>query len=412
MDGLKWLAIVAASLASGFFWHKVSGNWAGAAVTAAGMAIVLRLVFNGEWLKALLALGAVFFLVFSLIGEGFSGRPTAPFQKKLVTPAAVGDAVPASGPAKGDVRVPKVGVVASAPQDGLSAVLQHPAQPGDAANGMRDCQDCPQLVVIPAGQFTMGADPKRGNPPEVIDPRETPEHRVSVPSFAAGRFAVTRGEFAAFVRATQYKTEAEGSGGCFAWSGEKWENHRSFHWRTVGFEQTDDHPVVCVSWNDAQAYVKWLGQVTRQPYRLLSESEREYATRAGTSTVFWWGETLSTDRANFDSTAPDYRGSHKGTTRYATVPVKSFDANPFGLYNVHGNVWEWVQDCQHDTYAGAPTDGSAWLGQCILDKHVLRGGAWAGDPAGLRASTRGWFTADFRFNIGGFRVARNLVSPK
>jgi formylglycine-generating enzyme required for sulfatase activity len=237
-------------------------------------------------------------------------------------------------------------------------------------------------------------------------------HRVSVRSFAAGRYAVTKGEFAAFVRATQYKTEAETSGGCFAWSGEKWENHRSFNWREVGFAQTDDHPAVCVTWNDAQAYLQWLGQITHLPYRLLSEAEREYATRAGSSTTFWWGDSLSTDHANFDTTTPDYRGSRKGTWRHATVAVSSFDANPFGLFNVHGNVWEWVQDCQHDTYAGAPTDGGAWEGKCQVDKRVLRGGGWVGDAAGLRATSRGWFTPDYRFTAGGFRVAKSLLGSK
>ena len=416
MDGLRWLAIAAVSLVSGYFWHKISGSWTGAAATAASVAIVLHLIFIGEWLVALVALSGGVYLVFALMGDGTSRTSLQPFQKQVAAPAAArdaqGDTVPISMLAKGDALIPKVGVVAIEPQAAAPPISQASSPTRAGVNGLRDCPDCPQLVVIPAGQFSMGRDPKKGNTAEAVDPREAPAHRVSVRSFAAGQFAVTMGEFAAFVRATQYKTEAQSSGGCFAWSGEKWENHRNFHWGEAGFDQSDDHPVVCVSWNDAQAYVQWLAQVTRQPYRLLSEAEREYATRATTTTTFWWGETLSTDRANYDAAAPDYRGSHKGTSRRATVPVSSFEPNAFGLYNVHGNVWEWVQDCQHDSYAGAPTDGSAWLGKCPLDKHVLRGGAWVGDPAGLRSTGRSWFTADFRFNAGGFRVARNLVSPK
>lgn len=402
MEGLKWLAIAAVSFVGGYFWHKMTGSWAGAAVTVVGVALTLRMIFDGEWIKALAALCAGVYLVFTLMGEGPS-RSTEPSVQNQVLPSTGGE--------KSDLINANVGVVAPAreevatPKSSVSAV----AKDGDSL--IRDCPDCPQLVVVPAGQFMMGSDPKKISSPEAIDPREEPAHRVSVRSFAAGRYAVSRAEFATFVRATQYKTEAE-SGGCFGWSGEKWENHRGFHWREAGFVQADDHPAVCISWNDAQAYVQWLSQVTHQVYRLLSEAEREYATRAGSATTFWWGDTLSSDRANFDTTATDYRGSRKGTWRRATVPVSSFDANAFGLYNVHGNVWEWVQDCQHDTYVGAPADGSAWAGQCPLDKHVIRGGGWAGDPAGLRSATRGWFTADFRFNSSGFRVARNLANSK
>jgi formylglycine-generating enzyme required for sulfatase activity len=360
--------------------------------------------------------GVGIYLVFSVasggdpLGTQFARNPATPvsgeqgFQPR--------EPLANAGRDKSALTKPGVGVVAQA-----SAPAGLPAPPtpvtttgSDGSTHIKDCADCPELVVVPVGQFAMGGDTKKSSPALAMDPREGPQHKVSVPSFGAGRYAVTKGQFAAFVLATQYRTEAEQSGGCFAWEGSKWTNHHDFQWREVGFAQANDHPVVCISWNDAQAYVQWLSQKTRQSYRLLSESEREYATRAGSATVFWWGDMLASERANYDTTAPDFRGSGKGAWRQATVPVGSFEANPFGLYSVHGNVWEWVQDCQHDTYAGAPADGSAWVKGCeVLGKRVMRGGAWSGDPSALRASSRNWFTPDFRTNAGGFRVARKVT---
>ena len=183
----------------------------------------------------------------------------------------------------------------------------------------------------------------------------------------------------------------------------------AYNWRNVGFAQADNHPVVCVSWNDAQAYIAWLNQTSGQTYRLLSEAEREYAARGGTQTAFWWGDSINAAQANYDGNY-SYNGSPKGEYRRATVPVNSFSPNPFDLYNVHGNVWEWVEDCWHDNYSGAPTDGSAWTtGDCRY--RVLRGGSWYSFPPFLRSAYRYRHSPDIRNNDFGLRLARTLFTP-
>jgi formylglycine-generating enzyme required for sulfatase activity len=156
--------------------------------------------------------------------------------------------------------------------------------------------------------------------------------------------------------------------------------------------------VINVSWDDAKAYLAWLSRKTGKSYRLLSESEREYVTRAGTSTPFWWGSSISTSQANYVDglTKPD-----------RTVPVDSYLPNPWGLYQVHGNVFDWVEDCYHDNYNGAPSDGSAWTsGDC--KSRVRRGCAFWLFSTILQADNRGTEPADFRFYDEGFRVARAL----
>lgn len=416
MEALKWLAITAGSMLCGYFWHKLTGNWTAATVVTVGLIVLVNVLLQQRWGMASIVFGVGIYLVFSVAS---GGDPLGTqFARKPATPVSADPGVqsrePLANAGRDQAPLTKsgVGVVApaSAPASSVAPPTSVTTTGSDGATHIKDCADCPELVVIPAGQFAMGIDAKKADTARAIDPSEGPLHKVTVRSFAAGSYAVTKGQFAAFVQATQYRTEAEQSGGCFAWEGNKWTNHRDFQWRGVGFKQADDHPVVCVSWTDAQAYVQWLSQTTHQSYRLLSESEREYATRAGSSTAFWWGDMLTSERANFDTTAADFHGSNKGAWRQATVPVGSFEANPFGLYNVHGNAMEWVQDCQHDTYAGAPTDGSAWVKGCeVLGKRVMRGGAWSGDPAGLRSSSRNSFTPDFRTNAGGFRVARNLT---
>ena len=414
MEGLKWFAITAGSLFCGYLWHKLSGNWTAATVVTVGLVILANMLLQQRWALATVVLVAGGYLVLSVasgddpLGTQLARKPASSVPAAQRAPRA---SQPKSGHDKGETTTSGVGLVApvSVPAEPVALPTAVTTVGTDGNAHIKDCADCPELVIIPAGQFVMGSDTKKAALAQAVDPSEGPQHKVAVRSFAAGRYAVTKGQFAAFVRATHYRTEAEQSGGCFARGGDKWTNHREFQWREVGFAQADDHPVVCVSWTDAQAYAQWLTQTTRQSYRLLSESEREYATRAGSTTVFWWGDTLDSERANYDTTAADYRGSNKGVWRKATVPVSSFSPNPFGLYNVHGNVWEWVQDCQHTTYVGAPADGSAWVKACqALDKRVQRGGAWAGEPAALRASSRAWFTADFRSNAGGFRVARGL----
>src|SRR5262249_30979398 len=163
-------------------------------------------------------------------------------------------------------------------------------------------------------------------------------------------------------------------------------------------------PVINVGWDDVKAYVAWLSRQTGRTYRLLSDAEREYVTRAGTTTPFWWGATISTSQANYDGTTT-YGCGAQGGFRQKTVPVGTFQPNPWGLYEVHGNVSEWIEDCWNSSYNGAPTDGSAWTsGQCNLRRQ--RGGSWFSNPASLRSADHEH--SDNRSKFTGFRAARAL----
>ena len=249
-----------------------------------------------------------------------------------------------------------------------------------SGEGFRDIDIGPEMVVIPAGEFWMGSldsEPERSGD-------EGPRHKVIIPRpFAAGRYAVTFAEWDAAVA----------DGGCGGYKPED---------RGWG---RGDRPVINVHWDDAQAYVKWLSEKTGKQYRLLSEAEWEYVARAGTETPFWWGSSITPEQANFDGNYV-YAGGATGEYRQKTVPVKSFQANPWGLYQVHGNVWEWTQDCWNASYKGAPNDGSAWMsGDCSL--HVLRGGSWYVNPWWLRSAYRN-LGGRLRFGSAGFRVARTF----
>jgi formylglycine-generating enzyme required for sulfatase activity len=260
----------------------------------------------------------------------------------------------------------------------------------------KDCPSCPEMVVVPSGHFTMGSPESE---PEHVG-FESPQHEVTIGKpFAVGRFAVTRGEFATFVKEAEHNT----AGGCNT-SG--WFLYSDKSWRSPGFDQDDRHPVVCVNWGDARAFVVWLSKKTGKAYRLLSEAEREYVARAGTTTPFWWGSAITPKQANYDGSADPYTGGgSKGVYPKRTVAVDSFEANPWGLYDVHGNVWDLTEDCWNANYQGAPADGSAWTsGDCT--KRMLRGGSWSDVPRGLRSAVRLW---DFeRNNKQGFRLARTL----
>jgi formylglycine-generating enzyme required for sulfatase activity len=267
-----------------------------------------------------------------------------------------------------------------------------------------DCPTCPEMVVLPAGTFSMGSSlsdqswaVSHGASPESVSD-ESPLHSVSLRSFALGRYDVTRAEYAAFVRETRYTTRD----GCGR-DGEKWNKQAGVGWQNPGFTQTDRDPVVCVSWQDAHAYLSWLnGKVTPKPgngpYRLPSESEWEYAARAGTTTLLWWG--------NDDAGAADHAW-YKDNAAGRTHPGGMKPANPFGLYDMAGNVWQWTQDCYADNYASAPTDGSAseTPKTCM---RVDRGGSWYYPSWLLRPTTRERNPADYRDPIMGFRVARSL----
>ncbi len=278
----------------------------------------------------------------------------------------------------------------------------------------RACTNSPEMVVVPAGRFLMGS--LKGE--DGRDGDEGPRHEVDIAKpFAAGRTHITRGEFAAFVKAADHKVE----GGCYTWSGSEWKLHADRSWRSPGFEQDDTHPVVCVNWNDATTYAKWLSETTGKSYRLLSEAEAEYVTRGVTKLeqdqpryFFGNNETeLCTYANEADATLKAKFPNWPWTTNSCrdgyvfTAPVAQFKQNAFGLYDVHGNAWTWTQDCYQSDYNGVPSNGSAWTpGKCSL--RVLRGGSWYNDPRILRAAFRNRGTPVDWYDSIGFRLARTL----
>ena len=270
---------------------------------------------------------------------------------------------------------------------------------------VRDCGDCPEMMVLPSGVFRMGSVGGQGD--------ERPVHRVRVSMFALSRYEVTREEYQAFAADTQRM----GSEGCIVVEGDgdlNWDSRAS--WLDPGFEQEDDHPVVCVGFEDAQAYAQWLGERTGVRYRLPSEAEWEYAARAETVTERYWdgGSTDQCSYANGGDRALLQRSGgwplpvavcSDGVAK--TANAGSYGPNAFGLYDMLGNVWEWMADCWHEDYQGAPADGSAWRNEGC-EGRVWRGGSWDSAPTALRSSNR-YRSDDGRPNdVTGFRVARGF----
>ena len=271
----------------------------------------------------------------------------------------------------------------------------------------RDCEGCPTMVVVPAGTFMMGSDGDRA--------RELPRHRVTISQpFAVGKFEVTFAEFKAFVRDTEHDMGEKES--FFELSSSDPCTSRSISgifskisWRDPGFEQQEKSPVVCINWNDAAAYAKWLSTKSGKPYRLLSESEWEYAAKSTTRTNFYFGNLASSEHANYDGSHNDYLSTDR-ITRGETLPVGSFQPNEFGLHDLHGNVFEWTEDCWHENYERAPRNGQAWTrgGDCSL--RVIRGGSWFNHAGFMRSANRSRAKVDTRFTHYGLRVAR-AISP-
>ena len=297
------------------------------------------------------------------------------------------------------------------------------AQPA-GGNVFRDCPDCPEIVAIPAGNFTMGSSAEEkswaanhgGTLASVAD--EAPQHTVALPAFGMGKYDITRAEYAAFVRDTAYPA----GDGCGVGLG--WNKRPGVSWQNPGFEQSDRDPVVCVSWQDAQAYIAWLNRkvgrlsaASEGLYRLPSEAEWEYAARAGTTTKFWWGDDVNDAPAHawFKENCASLKEC--ASTGGHTNPAGSQPPNAFGLYDMAGNVWQWTEDCYDNSYAGVPADGHAnetpssdvtandSHGKCL---RVDRGGSYLFPAWLLRPATRERNPADFRDAIMGFRVARTL----
>ena len=265
--------------------------------------------------------------------------------------------------------------------DGIEILVSHLRRCLRPKDAFRDCPECPEMVVLQAGEFQMGS-------PEQESARsnsEGPQHAVKIRGpLAVGKYEVTFAEWDACVA----------DGGC---------SHRP---RDSGWGR-NRRPVINVSWDDAmKEYLPWISKKTGQTYRLLTEAEWEYAARAGTTTPFATGSTVTTKEANFDGTNT-YGGSAKGEYRQRTLEVGSFPSNAFGLHDMPGNVWEWVADCYVETYVNAPSDGSA-SAEVPGCHRVMRGGSWIDSPRVLRSAYRAHLPSNTRFIYRGFRVARSL----
>jgi formylglycine-generating enzyme required for sulfatase activity len=269
---------------------------------------------------------------------------------------------------------------------------------------IRDCPTCPAMTVLPAGKFKQGASRAEG-----AVSFETPLHWVIIGRpFAMSTNTVTVDQFDQFIAATGRDMK-----GCDTYDGE-WKTRPESSWRNPGFDQTGDHPVTCVSWDDAKAYADWLSSKTGHRYRLPSASEWEFAARAGGADVRPWSADGAGACADANVADASAARRYPGLTAFAcddrfvhTAPVGSFKASAFGLNDMLGNVFQWTEDCWHADYVGAPIDGSARIdGDC--SKHELRGGSWFSAPEHVRANYRNAFAADHRTSSAGIRLVRDL----
>ncbi len=290
----------------------------------------------------------------------------------------------------------------------------------------RDCSKCPEMVMIPAGSFMMGSPANEVGHSDV----EGPQKKIAIKEFAAGKFDITLAQWKIFVNATNRPIAT----GC-AWSGFKdptikdWDPNPNASWQHLGFPQDSTHPVVCITWNDAQDYVKWLSEKTGNTYRLLTEAEWEYAARAGSNTPYPWGFVANHEYANYGADS-GWKAIAIGRDKWLyTSPVGSFPPNAFGLYDMQGNVLQFVEDCFSPNISEIPSDGSAYKkdtlihmtgtfsfmnGKRTCENKIVRGGDWGDPPQMLRSGFRNWapgpgFTIEnYRSGGVGFRVAREL----
>jgi formylglycine-generating enzyme required for sulfatase activity len=313
------------------------------------------------------------------------------------------------------VRMPGIAILAAlAASSAAAQALRSDAQERALApkDTFHECAGCPELVVVPAGSFLMGSPPSE-KPREA---NEVPQHPVTIARrFALGRLEVTVDQLAAFVDATGH-----GMGtACDVWQDGARKMREGPTWRQPNFPQTGAHPAACVSWDDAKAYLAWLSRKTGKTYRLPTEAEWEYAARGGARTRFHFGDSDG-DYCRHGNGAD--QAARKGVPGAAaawdflrcddgfafTAPAGSFAPNPFGLHDMLGNVFEWVEDCWNDSYQGAPQDGAAWLaGACAT--RVQRGGAWGYPPDYLRTAVRGRQGRGYRYVNAGMRVVREMA---
>jgi len=270
----------------------------------------------------------------------------------------------------------------------------------------QECVDCPVMVGIPAGSFTMGSPASETGHFD----NEGPQHAVSVRAFALAKFDVTSEQFLTFLQVTGYKPAA-----CNDMLNLRWHAAENGFARPPVEVEPPHWPAVCLEWKDAQAYIAWLNATVKKtrpqlagrqgPYRLPTEAEWEYAARGGTVTARWWGDELGSGQANCN-------GCGSAFDSRVLADVDSFVANPFGLYGVLGNAWQWTADCWHPSYVGAPRDGSAWGSGGDCSRHVLRGGSWDNVPLFVRSAARTGapaVTGEYDYSsVAGFRVARTL----
>lgn len=280
-----------------------------------------------------------------------------------------------------------------------------------AGTAFRDCADCPQVVVIvprPNGLESVQRDNLFWNPEQAQEALELPA------KFAIGRYEVTRAEFARFVKDSGYAAPA--NVGCYGWNGARYETNAFADWRKPGFAQTDNDPVVCVSWDDASAYTEWLAKKSGKPYRLPTEAEWEYAARAGNAAGRPWGDS-GVDACRYanvaDASTRQGVSGTEGSWKYhdcddrhaQTAPVGSYPPNAFGLHDMLGNAWEWTATCWNPEPLAAPSAGKRMAEPC--EQRVLRGGGWVDSPAYVRYDFRFLLDQGDRDFYSGFRVLRD-----
>jgi formylglycine-generating enzyme required for sulfatase activity len=303
----------------------------------------------------------------------------------------------------------------------LAAWFGSAASAAPAPHAFRDCTNCPEMMPLPAGAFTMGISAAREEAfgmPKPQTGKAEPLHRVTfAKGFAMAKYPITVAQFRAFVDESGYKA----SESCYTqhrYDGHFiYENAQGFNWRSPGFQQGDNYPVVCVSAEDGEAYAAWLSRKTGHKYALPNEAQYEYATRAGTTTAYFWGDTRDATACQYSNqpdldqakalnapSGPEYRFQCSDGYAY-TSPVGTYKPNPWGLYDMQGNIWEWTADCWNNNYQGAPTDGSTWTtGDC--DARSSRGGSYGNAAFSSYAAVRAPRHATYVGHSWGFRVVR------